>query len=126
MQPVSPTVFMQRYGLCYCHSCMKVCIRENSWVAKLAAAKMKVEKVAIVFGNTIHLCNTSRQEFLQDREWVCHELKHIQQYRRNGFMGFLLRYLGESIRKGYYNNRFEKEARNSEKDDSLLSGVQFT
>jgi hypothetical protein len=39
---------------------MKVQIKENSWVAKLAAKKMHADKVAIVFGNTIHLHNTSK------------------------------------------------------------------
>lgn len=105
---------------------MKVRIKENSWVAKLAAAKLGSSKVAIVFGSTIHLFNTSRQEFLADREWVCHELKHVHQYRQNGFVFFLFRYLGEWARKGYYNNRFEKEARESEQDNSLLENTRFT
>ncbi len=72
---------------------MKVRIKENSWVAKMAAAKMKADKVAIVVGKTIHLHNTSKQEFLSDRYWVCHELKHVEQYRQNGFVGFITKYL---------------------------------
>ena len=71
---------------------MKVRIKENSWVAKMAAAKMKTDKVAIVFGSTIHLHNTSRSEFLHDNDWVCHELKHVQQYQQNGFTSFLIQW----------------------------------
>ena len=98
---------------------MKVRIKENSWVAKMAAAKMKADKVAIVFGNTIHLHNTSRSEFLQDNDWVCHELKHVQQYQQNGFAGFIVKYLFDWVKNGYYNNKFEVEARESEKDGNL-------
>lgn len=105
---------------------MNVKIRENSWVARLAASKMRVEKVAIVFGHTIHLHQTSREEFLSDSGWVCHELKHVEQYRRHGFAGFLARYLAEWVRRGYFNNRFEREARAAESDVSLLHKVVFT
>jgi len=105
---------------------MKVKIRENSWVAKIAAAKMKADKVAIVFGNTIHLHNTSSEEFLADKQWVCHELKHVEQYQQNGFAGFLIRYMTDWVKNGYYNNKFEVEARQSETDESLLRKARFT
>lgn len=104
---------------------MKVRIKENSWVAKMAAAKLKSDKVAIVFGNTIHLHNTSRTEFLNDKEWVCHELKHVQQYQQNGFVGFITKYLFDSFKNGYYNNKFEVEARECEGDEALIKGVEF-
>ena len=104
---------------------MKVQIKENSWVAMLAAKKMKAVKVAIVFGNTIHLHNTSRTEFLNDSDWVCHELKHVLQYHQNGFAGFIGKYLFDWMRNGYHNNRFEVEARESEKDISLIKETQF-
>jgi hypothetical protein len=41
-------------------------------------------------------------------------LKHIEQYRRYGIARFIVLYLVESIKKGYYNNRFEIEARKAE------------
>lgn len=104
---------------------MKVHIKENAWVARLAAAKLKSAKVAIVFGRTIYLHNTSRNEFLNDKKWVLHELKHVEQYQRYGFAGFLVRYVWEWMRKGYFNNRFEVEARSNETSDSRLSAVQF-
>ena len=104
---------------------MKVRIKENSWVAKMAAAKLKTGKVAIVFGDTIHLHNTSRTEFLNDKKWVCHELKHVQQYQQNGFVGFITQYLFDSVKNGYYHNKFEVEARENEKNEELLKGIQF-
>ena len=104
---------------------MNVRIRENSRIARLAAARLKAGKVAIVFGNTIHLHNTSGKEFLSDQQWVCHELQHVEQYRQYGFAGFLTRYLISWVKDGYYNNRFEKEARANENNTALLQGVIF-
>ena len=89
-------------------------IIENSWIAKLAALKLKSTSVAIVLGKKIYLHNTTRDEFLQDEKWLKHELCHIQQFKRNGFTIFIFKYLLESIRKGYYNNKYEVEAREAE------------
>jgi hypothetical protein len=38
----------------------------------------------------------------------------VQQFKQHGYIGFILKYIWESIRHGYYNNRFEKEARDAE------------
>lgn len=89
-------------------------IKENSWLAKIAAFKLGTKSVAMVLGKTIHLHNTTREQFLQDEKWVKHELCHIRQFKQHGYFGFVLKYLWESIRKGYYNNRFEIEARQAE------------
>jgi hypothetical protein len=99
---------------------MIVHIKENSWLAKLSAKKLGAKKVAVVFGKTIHLFNTSREEFLKDEKWVCHELAHVQQYQRYGFFRFLLLYLVESIRKGYRNNRYELEAKGKERYPGIM------
>lgn len=90
---------------------------ENSRVARIAAWKLNATGVAIVFGNTIFLHNTRREEFLRNTRWLKHELCHIRQYREHGFVPFILRYLLESIRHGYYNNKFEVEARQAELQD---------
>jgi hypothetical protein len=92
----------------------KFIIKENSWLAAIAAKKLKEKSVAMVLGNAIHLHNTSKENFLQNRKWVKHELCHVQQFRQHGFVGFLIKYLWESIRKGYYNNKFEVAARTAE------------
>lgn len=89
-------------------------IKENSLAARIAAWKLNASSVAIVFGSTIHLWNCSKQEFLQNEKWVKHELCHIRQYQQHGYWSFILKYLWESLQKGYYNNRFEVEAREAE------------
>ena len=89
-------------------------IKENSWLAKIAAKQLRTGSVAMVLGNTIHLYNTSKEEFLQNKTWLRHELCHIQQFRQHGLVGFIVKYVWESIKKGYYNNKFEVEARKAE------------
>lgn len=89
-------------------------IKENSWMAKIAAWKLKTGSVAMVLGKTIHLHNTSKEGFLMDERWLKHELCHVRQFKEHGYFMFLVKYLWESIKKGYYNNRFEVEARNAE------------
>ena len=89
-------------------------IKENSIIASLAARKLKSKRAAIVFGHTIHLHNISRDQFYNDERLMRHELCHVKQYEEHGFLGFLVKYLVESIKKGYTNNKFEIEARNAE------------
>lgn len=89
-------------------------IKENSWIAKLAAKKLKAENAAIVLGNTIHLYNIRRQEFLENKKWVRHEMCHLQQFKKHGYFIFIIKYLWESLRNGYYNNKYEVEARRAE------------
>ena len=89
-------------------------IKENSLVARIAAFKLGTKSVAIVFGKTIHLHNSTIQEFLQNERWVKHELCHIRQFQQHGYCLFIVKYLWESIRSGYYNNKYEVEARASE------------
>ena len=89
-------------------------IKEKSWVAWLAAKKLKVPAVAIVIGKTVHLHHASRTDFLNNPRWVKHELCHIRQFKEHGFLLFMLKYVWESILHGYRNNKYEVEARNSE------------
>lgn len=89
-------------------------IKEKSWLAKIAAKKLRSNSVAMVLGNTIHLHNSTKTEFLQNTKWVKHELCHVQQFKQHGYWGFLVKYLWESLKKGYYNNKFEVEARAAE------------
>ena len=90
-------------------------IKENSWQAKIAAKKLGGKSVAMVFGKTIHLWGVSKSEFLSNENWLKHELKHVEQYGRYGYIGFLIRYLWLSLKHGYYNNPLEVEARAAEK-----------
>jgi hypothetical protein len=95
-------------------------IKENSWMARIAAKKLGEKQVAMVIRKTIHLHNTTRDEFLGDTDWVCHELTHVKQYAQHGTFLFLVKYLWESLKKGYYHNKFEVEARANEKKLGLL------
>jgi len=89
-------------------------IKENSWLAKIAAKKLRSHAVALVLGKTIHLHNTTKEDFLKDERWVKHELCHVQQFKQHGYVLFVVRYLWECVNKGYYNNKFEVEARAAE------------
>jgi len=89
-------------------------VKENSWIAIFAARKLRVKSVAIVFGNTIHLCNATRDDLLNNERWLKHELCHIQQYKKHGRYLFIFKYLWQNFRHGYYNNPYEIEARAAE------------
>lgn len=93
-------------------------IKEGSLVARLAAWKLGSSRVAMVVGDTIHLHNTSRQEFLSSDQWVRHELEHVRQFRKYGTMRFVAMYVWESLWNGYHHNRFEVEARQAERAKS--------
>ena len=94
-------------------------IKENSFIARVASWKLNSDKAAIVIGKTIHLHQTTRLEFLQNKRWVLHELKHVDQFRQHGFFSFIFLYLWESIRNGYANNKYEIEARAAETDEEF-------
>ncbi|MBO9591611.1 MAG: DUF4157 domain-containing protein [Niabella sp.] len=96
-------------------------IKENSFIARLAAGKLKSKNVAMVLGHTIHLYGVTRAAFLADERWVRHELKHIEQYQRYGILKFLFKYLAQAIKYGYYNCPLEKEARAAEQDAAILA-----
>ncbi len=91
-------------------------IKENSWLARLAAYKLRSRSVALVIGKTIHLHGTNRKSFLANAAWVKHELKHVEQYQQLGKLRFLIAYILEWFRHGYHKNKFEVEARAAEKD----------
>ena len=94
----------------------EVRIKENSLLARIAAYKLKIKQCAIVINSTIYLHNTSRENFMANRKWLLHELKHVEQYQRYDAIRFILLYLYETVRRGYHNNRFEVEAREAEEN----------
>ncbi|MFM9910579.1 MAG: DUF4157 domain-containing protein [Chitinophagaceae bacterium] len=94
-------------------------IKEKSFLAKIAAWKLNSKQMAIVFGSTIHLHNTSSKELLSNKKWLLHELKHIEQFKRYGFIKFIFLYLIENLKHGYINNKFEIEARNAEEQSPI-------
>jgi hypothetical protein len=88
-------------------------------MARIAAWKLRQPKVAMVMGKTILLHNTTEAELINNKRWLRHELAHVKQFQQYGYMRFILLYLIESIKNGYHNNKFEREARNSEDDENL-------
>jgi len=98
----------------------KVRIKEDAWIAKIAARKLGFTYIAMVVGRTIYLHNTPLHRFLNNKRWVIHELKHVEQYEEHGLLGFLFKYFLDYIRNGYYQNKFEVEARLAETDERLL------
>lgn len=90
---------------------MKYKIIENSPFARIARLVLKSSNVAMVLGKTIHLSGVRRESFLKDSAWVAHELCHIRQFQEHGYLRFLWLYLRESMRVGYWNNKYEVEAR---------------
>jgi hypothetical protein len=95
---------------------MELRIKERSWIAKLAAKKLKSKSAAIVIGSTIHLYNLSGQQFLKNEKWVKHEVCHLGQFQKHGYFIFILKYLWESIWHGYHKNKYEEEARKAEEE----------
>jgi hypothetical protein len=102
---------------------INVTIIENSWLAKIAAKKLKANNVAMVLGKNIHLHGCSKDDFLKNERWVRHEIAHVNQWLKWGKLRFTALYLFESFKKGYYNNKFEAEARNKECDTSILENI---
>lgn len=103
----------------------KVKIKENSLLARIAAYKLNACSVAMVIGKTIHLHNSTKEDFLKNQRWVRHEIAHVNQYIELGLLRFIALYLLETYNKGYQNNRFEVDARQKEKDLFILSEVCF-
>ncbi len=84
----------------------------NSPLARVARLVLgRAPRVAMVIGKTVHLSGATRAEFLADPEWVAHEEVHLRQVHDLGLARFLAEYLLESARVGYYQNKFEVEAR---------------
>lgn len=102
---------------------VKCRIKENSFLARIAARQMKSQGIAMVIGKTIHLHGVSRKDFLQDISWVRHEACHVMQYKELGLLRFLWHYLWECKRVGYYANRFEVAARAAERDTKILRKI---
>ena len=100
-----------------------VFVKENSWIARFAAYKLHSKSCAIVFNRTIHLYNVTKTHLLQDQSYLRHEVAHVKQWQLHGLFAFTFWYIWYSIRHGYYNNPFEKEARLAEQNAQIMEGV---
>lgn len=104
---------------------MKIRVKERSFIARIAAFILRTNNVAIVFGQTIYLWNATKEDLLKNKKWLRHELVHVKQFLRYGFLPFIFMYLWESIKKGYYQNKFEIEARAFEKPSDDIKDDEF-
>ena len=86
----------------------------DSLIARVACWKLGVNRVAIVIGDVVYLYGVSAASFLADSRWVKHEECHLAQFKQYGFVRFVFMYLWEWLRHGYYNNKYEVEARKAE------------
>lgn len=91
---------------------IRIKIVENSWIARIAAYNLNAKSgMAITIGNSIHLYQANREELIHNKAWFQHELAHVLQFQKFGFWCFLCKYLIESMKVGYHNNKYEVEAR---------------
>src|SRR6266498_4313075 len=104
---------------------MKISIKEKSFIARIASKILHEKSVAVVIGKTIHLWNADKKNLLKNKKWLRHELVHIQQFRQHGLIKFLLLYAWESLKNGYYNNKFEVAARAKENDETPAINIQL-
>ncbi len=89
-------------------------IKEDSLLARIAARKLGADSLAFTLGRTIHLHRASRQEFLENTKWLRHEMAHVEQFKKYGFLTFICLYLFETVKRGYYRNKYEVQARKAE------------
>jgi hypothetical protein len=79
-------------------------LREHSWFARLHGRARATTR-----RNTIYL-RGSLQEFFADPDLLLHEYFHVLRQWNRGRMS-LLDYLVEWVRRGYWANRYERQAR---------------
>ena len=88
----------------------RVCVIENSWFARLhwrAAATTRRERIYLSGG---------AEEFFGDTALVLHEYFHVLRQWHSGELS-VSRYLLETFRRGYWDNRFEIAAREFAQDN---------
>ncbi|MBS1731589.1 MAG: DUF4157 domain-containing protein [Bacteroidetes bacterium] len=104
---------------------MNIFIKEKSVLAHFAAIVLKEKSMALTLGRTIHLWHTHDQDFLKNQKWLQHELIHVRQFEKAGYLVFIFQYIWECIRHGYVNNKFEKAARLGEGEAMDLKKYNF-
>ncbi|MBV9774080.1 MAG: DUF4157 domain-containing protein [Gemmatimonadetes bacterium] len=89
----------------------RVTLREGRLIPAIGGVlgRMKGPAAAVTLGRTIIV----HPEVSLSRDLLVHELTHVRQWESDRL--FPVRYTLESIRRGYWNNRYELEARDAEK-----------
>ena len=88
----------------------RVVLRSGRWIPALGGilGRMRGPAAAVTLGRTIVI----HPDVELSRRLLAHELAHVRQWSEDPL--FPLRYTIESLRHGYWNNRYEKEARAAE------------
>jgi hypothetical protein len=81
--------------------------RYNHWLGKLLAFINRLPQYAITLRQTTYYSVAQAQVSIQ---WRKHEDHHKVQWREEGTIKFLIKYLWYSLRYGYKNNPYEVEA----------------
>ncbi|MBV9963969.1 MAG: DUF4157 domain-containing protein [Parafilimonas sp.] len=104
---------------------MNVRIKQNAFIAKVAAFVLKEKTMAVTINKTIYLHNCSKENFLKNKRWLRHEAAHILQYKQLGTFRFIVLYFAESLINGYSKNKFELEALQMENDLTIADKMNF-
>jgi hypothetical protein len=94
----------------------RVRLRANRWIPRVGGwlARMRAPAAAVAVGRTILV----HPEVRLTRELLVHELVHVRQWEEDRL--FPLRYALEHVRYGYWNNRYEQEARAAELNSDYI------
>lgn len=89
----------------------RVVLREGRLIPAIGGVlgRMKGPAAAVTLGRTVIV----HPEVSVSRALLVHELTHVRQWESDPL--FPVRYTLESLRRGYWNNRYELEARDAEK-----------
>lgn len=82
----------------------------NHWLGKLFGFVNRSNAYAVTFGQTTYY-SCSKERVDQSPKWRIHEDVHKEQYREDGWIKFLSRYIWQLLTKGYKNIDYEVEAR---------------
>jgi hypothetical protein len=85
----------------------------NSRIAKIFGFFNRSKRFAVTFGQTAYY-SVSKEEVDKSPKWRKHEDRHKEQWKEEGRIKFLFKYIWYSITKGYQNNPYEIDARNAE------------
>ena len=90
---------------------IKIKIKVNTPISRMVFKSMKGkpgEATATTFRRSIHLQGRTAEEFVLNDTFLRHELQHAIQHQ--GIKVFSLKYVIETIKKGYSKNKYEVDA----------------
>lgn len=90
-------------------------IKEGSWRDKFLALWAKVCGTRKIQGfTTFNHSIWIRPDRTDDKQLLAHELMHIKQIDDLGIVEFTYKYVKELIKVGYYDNKYEVQARKAD------------